>query len=407
MTAAARQSARQYVEVAGTLVSALGITVTVLFLAVMPMVHHLIGSRDFGVFWATGQQLAHHGNPFDEHSMAVLERAGGLVGVGTFYMRNPPWVLPLALPLGWMSPPVAAIVWSILLVLLLVLCVLQLRKLYGWTQSSWDIIAYGFPPALVCIIMGQTTLFVLLGLVLFLRFHNRRPFLAGMALWFWTLKPQLFVPVGIVLLVWIVATRSYRILLGLATALATSCLLIECIDPAIWSQYLHWATNSGIAKQYIPCLGVFLREAISPGSEWLAFMPCAVASVWALGYFLQRRRTWNWSEDGSLLVLVALFSAPYCWIYDQCLAMPAILFALMRTRSTKILAALVAIYAALIFQPLLLPRGINSRLYLWPAAAWLVWYIVAQRTFRPESAPVQDSPETAAFPIEHERVFTR
>lgn len=404
---AARPTAREYVELAGAIVCGLGVAITALFLAVSPMVHHLTGSRDFGVFWATGQQLVHHGNPFDERSMGILERAGGLVGNGTFYMRNPPWVLSLAIPLGWMSPPVASVAWALGLIGLLAISVMQLRKLYGWSGAATDLLAYGFPPALVCVVMGQTTLFVLLGLVLFLRFHSQRPFVAGMALWFWTLKPQLLVPVGVVLLIWIVLTRSYRTVLGLLTALAASSLLIEWIDPAIWTQYLHWARNSGVAQQYIPCLGVFLRDAIRPGSERLAFVPSILASIWALGYFGKRRRAWDWTRDGHLLLLVSLFAAPYCWVYDQCLAIPALLFAAIHARSTKAVAALIALYAVLDLQPFFLPRGINSPLYLWPALAWLLWYAVAERSFRLPERSAEARPEDVVFPAGHEPAATR
>ena len=50
---------------------------------------------------------------------------------------------------------------------------------------------------------------MLLGLVLFLRLHRSSPFLAGVSLWLCLLKPHLFVPFGIVLIVWAIVTRSY------------------------------------------------------------------------------------------------------------------------------------------------------------------------------------------------------
>ncbi len=48
--------------------------------------------------------------------------------------------------------------------------------------------------------------------------------------------------------------------------------------------------------------------------------------IWALAYFWPRRRSWDWFENGSLLVLVSIFVAPFGWIFDQSLAIPAILY---------------------------------------------------------------------------------
>ena len=53
---------------------ALGAAITLLFLAVMPVNRHLAGARDYVIYWATGQQLAHHGNPYDPERMRALER---------------------------------------------------------------------------------------------------------------------------------------------------------------------------------------------------------------------------------------------------------------------------------------------------------------------------------------------
>jgi hypothetical protein len=38
---------------------------TALFLGVMPLTD-MAGKRDFVVYWATGQQLVHHANPYDQ-----------------------------------------------------------------------------------------------------------------------------------------------------------------------------------------------------------------------------------------------------------------------------------------------------------------------------------------------------
>lgn len=355
---------------------AFGLTTTLLFLAVMPTNRHLAGARDFVIYWATGQQLAHHANPYDPDQMRQLEHGAGFAGKAYLvnYMRNPPWGLPLALPLGFAGAQTAALPWSLLMLALLIVCIRILWTMLGRPRSHLIWLGLCFPPALVCVMMGQTSLFLLLGLVLFLRLHRTQPFWAGAAFALCTLKPHLFVPFGIVLLLWIIGTRAWRILLGTAAAIAVSSAITTIIAPHAWSQYLHWTHTSGISSEFQPCLGVALRNLINPNTAWLAFVPCVIGSAWALWYFARHRQAWEWMEHGSLLMLVSILVAPYCWLYDQSLAIPALLYAACRARSRTSLAVLGLLYLILEIQPFLSPEP-ETALYLWTAPAWLAWYI--------------------------------
>jgi hypothetical protein len=367
-----------YAELILALACGLALTTTVLILAAMPFNRHFASSRDFVVYWATGQQLAHHSNPYDARLMGQMERAGGFDRPGSFYARNPPWSLPLMLPLGFVGARVAALPWSLLLIGLLLLSVQMLWRMFGRPGSHLEWLGYCFPPALQCVIMGQTSLFLLMGLVLFLRLYRTRPFWAGAGLWLCTLKPHLFVPFGLVLLLWMVVSRSWRVLLGAAAAMTVSCGAIQIIDPAVWSQYAHWAGTSGISHEAIPTLGVALRNAINPAANWLIFLPCGIGSIWALGYCWTRRRDWDWIEHGNVVMLVSVLVAPYCWVLDQSILLPAILYGAFRTRSRSALAALGAIFLVLELQPLCFSAGLNSPWYLWVAPAWMAWYLFAR-----------------------------
>lgn len=367
---------------------ALGAVTTLLFLAVMPMNRHLAGARDFVIYWATGQQLAHHANPYDPDQMRQLEHGAGFAGKAELvnYMRNPPWGLPLALPLGFAGAQAAALPWSLLMLGLLVVCVRLLWGMVGRPRSHLAWLGYCFPPALICVMMGQTSLFLLLGLVLFLRLHRTHLFWAGAALGLCTLKPHLFVPFGIVLLLWMVGARKYRLMAGTAAAVAVSSAVTTLIDPHAWTQYMQWTRASGITSEFQPCLGVALRNWIDPNATWLAFVPCAIGSAWAVWYFAQHRRAWDWMEHGSVVMLVSILVAPYCWFYDQSLALPALLYGACRARSREILAVLGLIYLAVEIQPLLSPEP-ETALYLWIAPAWLAWLVWERRTERRAASP--------------------
>lgn len=364
---------------------AAAVVFTTLFLALMPFNRNIVTRRDFIVYWATGQQLAHHGNPYDPDALNRIERDAGFQGGTSYYMRNTPWTLPLALPLGYLGPMAAALPWSLVMLALLVASVRTLWKFLGAARNGLDWLGYCFPPALFCVILGQTSILLLFGLVLFLRFHKTWPFAAGAALWLCTVKPHLFLPFALALLVWIFVSRSYRILAGAVAAFAAGGVVTLCVDPHAWDQYLYYMRTSVITREFTPCLGDVLRDWIHPSAEWLAFVPCMLGCIWALAYFWSRRRSWDWFENGSLLVLVSIFVAPFGWIFDQSLAIPAILFAVSRYPSRLVLSVLALIYIAIELQ-IVSHFGLHSVAYLWPAPAWIVWYLFARASAR--EAPV-------------------
>jgi hypothetical protein len=335
------------------------------------------GSRDFVSYWATGHQLIHHGNPYDRDAIAALEHTAGLDVRAVLIMRNPPWALPLAYPLGFLGLRVAAILWSLLLLACLLLSVRIVRQLYGSPPNHLHWLALAFTPALICLTMGQTALFALLGLVLFLRWHDSRPFLAGASLWLCALKPHLFLAFGVALFAWIVFSRAWKLAAGAAAALALSSAGASLIDPQAWLDYTRLMRSPDVENQFIPCLSSALRQWTDPQATWLQYLPAVLCCVWAIVYFWRHRATWDWKTNGSLLMLVSLVAAPYCWFYDQCLAIPALLDGAYATRSRKLLTVLALAIFVMDIEICAVP--VISPLYLWTAPAWLAWYLCARR----------------------------
>jgi hypothetical protein len=348
-----------------------------------------LGKRDFISYWAAAHQVAAHRNPYRSEEIERIERANGLGDVREIIMRNPPYALASVLPLALFQPRPGFIAWSLLLLACLVASVRMVWTLHGRPRDHLALLGYSFAPALGCILLGQTSLFALLGLVLFLRLHPHRPALAGACLWLCALKPHLFLPFAAVLLLWIVLTRSYAILAGAAAALAASCAVVYLLDPSAWPQYNHLMQTWGIQQEYIPCLSIALRFALRPGAIWLQYLPTALACAWALVYFFRNRTTWNWLEHGSLLMLVSVAAAPYSWFTDQAVLIPAILAAVYLTRSRAAIA-LLALGSAAIELAVFYHQSMHSTLFLWTAPAWLVWYLYATRPRRIHPLPALD-----------------
>jgi hypothetical protein len=369
------QEHHDFAEFTIALVGFLGLALVILFFAVSTA-GKLAASRDFVSYWATGQQLVHHANPYDRDAISSLEHSAGLTVLAVLIMRNPPWALPLAYPFGFLPLRLAGTLWSLLLLACLLISVWMIRGLHASPSNRIHWLGLAFTPALICITMGQTSLLALLGLVFFLRFHRCHPFFAGAALWLCALKPHLFLPFAAALVTWIVVSRNYKLLAGAAASIAFSSALAFLIDPGAWPDYIRMMRSPAVENDFIPCLADAMRHWLNPQAAWIQYLPAALCCVWALIYYWRRRATWDWVTNSSPLILVSLVAAPYCWFYDQCLAIPALLDGAYSTRSRLPLAVLaLAILAADV--EICVVRVI-SPLWLWTAPAWLAWYLFAR-----------------------------
>jgi len=340
------------------------------------------GTRDFGLYWATGRQLVEHLDPYGPGVLSQLEIAMGHPIHYRGLMRNPPWSLPLVYPLGFLNLQFASVVWTVFMAACLAASIHILWSMAGRPRNRRRLLGYTFGPALICLIMGQVSILALLGLALFMRLHRTRPFYAGMALCLCLLKPQLFLTFGLVLILWIVLNRAWRIVAGTAAGIALACAIAWLLAPHAWAQYAQMMRTSGIAQEFIPCLSDALRLNLSPTTAWIRFIPGLLGCVFGLWYFWHRRHAWDWNREGSLLMLVSFLTAPYSWLYDTVVLLPALLQGVFATSSRSLLA-LFALLSALIELGLIGIVWNPASLYLWTlwsAPAWLAWYLVAARS---------------------------
>lgn len=337
------------------------------------------GSHDFVEYWASGQLLIHHANPYDAAALEKLEHSAGFPdGAPTLIMGNPPSAMLLVLPLGMVNAIPGEWLWLMLQLASLAASVHLVRQTLGLPRGPLQLLVFGFAPVLSCLLAGQISVFLLLGLVLFLRWHKSRPFFSGAALWLCLLKPHLFLPFGVVLLLWIVKQRRYRTLAGVGASLGISSAIATAMDLHIWTQYRSMMGEERIDRLGLPCISTMLRQVMYPHTFWVQALPAALGCTWAVYYFMRRHGEWDWLEHGSILILVSILVAPYSWFMDQAILIPALLLGLSSTRSRTWIAVLALMSAVIEIAAF---RGIMllSPFYLWTAPAWLLWFLIATR----------------------------
>lgn len=371
------------VKITGRKIAAAGIVAfgicLITAIVVLSATQKSAAGRDFIQYWALEQQLAHHANPYDPAAILRIERSVGMNLPVTLISLSPPVAWAYALPLGWMSSTAGLALWSFALLICMVLSVWLLWLLHGRPESRWHVIVLGFPPVLACLCAGQLGIFFLLEIVLFLYFVRRRPWLAGAALVLCALKPHLFLPFALVLLLWSASRRQVAVLGGFAAALALSCGLTLWIDPLAWSQYAQMMHGSQIMDPFLPTVGVGLRFLVNPRARWIEFIPLACACVWAAWYFFKRRERWDWNREGMLVLLVSVACTPYSWYCDQALLFPAVLVGLYADENSTASLASFCVIAVAGLIGLLAKISLASAFYIWTAPAWLLWYLYATR----------------------------
>jgi hypothetical protein len=344
-----------------------------------------VTERDFISYWAAGQQLMHGASPYDIEAVRNLERTeGGGKNQPLLVMRNPPVAFFLALPLGLVSPKIGLSLWLLVLLACLSISIWVLWLLNGRPDNRYHLLGYAFAPVLVCLMAGQVGIFLLLGVVLFLYLHKSRPFLAGTSLVFCAIKPHLFLPVAIVLLLWSVSRKNHFILAGFFAAFLASCALSFSVDVHAWSQYSEMMRAGGALNEPVPALSVSLRFLIDRNAHWLQFLPESIACAWAIWYFWTRRNRWNWLDHGLVLLLVSAMCTPFGWLTDESMLLPAVLAGLYQAAHSRRSLLPLGLMAGAALIEVFAQVPIISPFYLWTTPAWLAWYLYATRYKRME-----------------------
>jgi hypothetical protein len=76
-------------------------------------------------------------------------------------------------------------------------------------------------------------------------------------------------------------------------------------------------------------------------------------------------------------MLVSVVVAPYTWLMDQAVLIPALLHGIYATRSRNLIGVLGLASAVIEIAAVMGLRLLHSNFYLWTSPAWLIWYLFA------------------------------
>lgn len=344
-------------------------------------------NRDSIQFWATGRMLLSHGSPFDLHAMLELQQSQGYIAAKGLVSRIPPWTIPLVLPFGLLSPYWT---WFVIVVLSCAALMLITRicwGLFGNSQtrpSDCYLACYLFAPVIACFKTGQIGILILLGVLLFMRWHSSRAFLAGAALWLPFAKPHLFTVFGLVCFLWICARRQWTVLAGFAAAFGLSLAVAFGLDHNLLAHYLANVRGQRIDAEFIPSLAGLFRLLVAPGVFFVQFAPLVVGLAWAVCFWLKHRNQWNWTDHGLTLLLVSVLVSPYSFFPDEVMLLPVVFQGAVALfgRSIVTRPTLYGLVTMNFILVLMIVWGIpiGSGAYIWSGLIWAWWFVLARKT---------------------------
>jgi glycosyl transferase family 87 len=345
-----------------------------------------VAQRDYIQYWAAGQFLTHGGDPYDAQNVLELEWEQGYAADRPLVVRTPPWSLPLFIPLGLVNAFWGWVLWMTASVVALIASVRLTWKIFGKTQQSRSlcvVIGYTFAPVLGCLLAAQIGLLLLVGIVLFLLWEEKRPFLAGAALLLPFAKPHLLVFFWLALLIWVMARKKIAVAGGFLVAVASATGIALLIDHAAFQHYFRFLHTAAIENEFIPTVSGVLRLLLFRPYFRLQFVPMAFGLIWSVWYCVKHRTNWDWRDHGLAVMVVSILTTPYGWLTDEVVLMPAMVFAAVAILggkkkirvTTRIALGIFAVLNWILLVLLALHIPLQLGFYFWSSLLWFAWYL--------------------------------
>ena len=283
--------------------------------------------NDFAAYWPVGRLLGQGQNPYDPAAIEALQVSVGDALGGDSVVRYAPWALPLLLPAGLLPYEPAWYGWIVLQVLLVGISSIWLWLMLGGARAWLPLlIGFAFPPGLFVALGGQIDGLLLLIVVAFLwAVTAGRDTAAGTCLGLMTIKPHLFLPLGLVSLLWAFREHRWRLpAAALATLLSASGVALF-LRPEVFLDYAELLRTPGTSWRRPVALGTGISVLVGGRAPWLQWLPALILGPAILLAWARLGEKFAWKRDFGLLLVLGLIAAPYLLVHDLVLLLPAVL----------------------------------------------------------------------------------
>lgn len=271
------------------------------------------GSRDSIAYWSAVQAFLNREDPYNLDTLLRIQRLVDPSRESPQLFLNPPWALPLLIPLFFWNFSASTILLLSINISVTFFTLRRLGVLLTPLPARYATLVGGFFPILSCWYFGQLSCFLLLGSVLALEWITKAYspwWKVAVALALWSIKPQTPYLLILVTLAAILRYTPKRELakIGLLAAVPASFLVYRDDLLVGWiSTFVHaskWATCA------LPSLASAALSSVNrPG---LIAVPAEIIAATVLVL-----------EKGAITpyrflcyLIISSLTAPYAWIFD-------------------------------------------------------------------------------------------
>lgn len=306
-------------------------------------------------------------------------------------MWNPPWTLPLISPMGMLDYDTAQFIWFLFHSLIIFVGAQLLWQCYRGESKNGR---YGlltvlvFPPIYFALLLGQIGPVILLGILGFLFFAQRRLwFFAGASLSLVSIKPHVSYLLWIALIFWVVKEHGWQLAVGAALAGLLLVLMPLSWNPAIYTNYAELFSSHAVVQPNewaTPTLGTALGVLSGNRSGAMRWLPSIMGAFWLLWYWSHHRTDWKWIIETPLILLVSVATASFAWTFDHVVLLPAVVQCAvwMGTKNVAtqqryiVIGAYLGLAAVLVLSKTI---GLNDFWSFWYAPMLLLLYLHLRR----------------------------
>ncbi len=347
----------------------------------------ILQADDFVSYWASTKLLLRGENPYPDDVLFSMQKAEGWKQNAPLIAMGPPWTFAFLLPFGAMEYWRGRLAWFFISLALILFFVDWAWRYYGAPSNkrwiSW-IVGIFFYPVLFNLKIGQITPLLLLSVIGFLGLEKRRIYWwTGFAVVLFTIKPQAVFLFFMVFVFWAVSHRLWSCLSGLFSSLGIAAAVPLFFYSSIYSSYWQLG-KTHVLNPGNPTWGSLFRITWGAQHLWLQFVPSFLGLVWVVWYWFKKRKTWNWSQETPLLLLVSQLTASYGWVYDQVLVLPALIQCVAtiyrHPERPRWYPLVVLVYIGLNLVAMVLNSlNFTDIYFVWLAAGWWLLYLYCRK----------------------------
>ena len=347
--------------------------------------------NDFTMYWSVSKLLLSGDNPYDQEGLQRYQELETERPTDAVLIYYPPWTLILLAPIGLFERVTGQLAWLLLSTAIILMCSEKLwLQQKDWIRYRWLawLIAFSFGPTFAALgFTGQITPLFLLGLTGFILLIDKpeMDWLTGFCLYFTAIKPQVLYLFFILLFLWAVQQRRWKILAGFAISLIAATGFGMMFDKQIIIHFIETLTNNTPVAWATPTIGTYLRMYFGFEGFWVQFIPTMITSLFAIIYWWRKKDDWNWQAVLPYLLFLSLITSPYTWTYDfVVLIIPLLIGAsLLIRRVSPWIALLIAGYYMLLNSAYWwLHLRYSDFYFIWFAPVLLTWFIMTQSAAR-------------------------